>query len=324
MLFLVTGAAGFIGSNVSKNLLKSGHLIVGVDDVNDYYDTSLKEWRLRELQAHKNFQFVKENIANNSAMEALFQNYQFDGVFNLAARAGVRASVKDPWIYYETNVKGTLNLLECCQRYGVKKLVLASTSSIYGNTATPFKLENRTDTPLSQYSASKKGAEALCYTYHYLYGVDVSIPRYFTVYGPAGRPDMSYFRFILKIDRGEPIDVYGDGKQARDFTFVEDVAEATVRGLGLSGYHIFNVGNDRPIELLKMIQIVEELLGKKAKLNFLPRHPADNMITWADISETETLLNWRPKIKIEEGLQKVVEWYYENKNWLQTLKLDCK
>jgi nucleoside-diphosphate-sugar epimerase len=322
MLFLVTGAAGFIGSNVSKNLLRAGYQIVGVDDVNDYYDPSLKEWRLKELHTNKNFRFLKENIANYPAMEALFRTHRFDGVFNLAARAGVRASVEDPWIYCETNIKGTLNLLECCQRYGVKKFVLASTSSIYGNTDTPFKIENVTDTPLSQYAATKKGAEALCHTYYYLYGLDVSIPRYFTVYGPAGRPDMSYFRFILKIDRGEPIDVYGDGKQARDFTFVEDVAEATVRSMGLSGYHIFNVGNDRPVELLRMIRIVEELLGNKAKINFWPRHPADNLITWADISETENLLNWRPAVRIEDGLQKVVEWYFENKHWLQNLKLD--
>jgi nucleoside-diphosphate-sugar epimerase len=187
---------------------------------------------------------------------------------------------------------------------------------------TPFKIENRTDTPLSQYSASKKAAETLCYTYYYLYDMDISIPRYFTVYGPAGRPDMSYFRFIIKIDRGEPIDVYGDGKQSRDFTYVGDVAEATVRGLNLSGYQAFNVGNDNPLELLEMIGIIEDLLKTKAKLNFLPRHPADNLATWADISRTKELLDWKPEVQMEDGLKEVINWYFENKAWLKNLKLD--
>lgn len=322
MLFLVTGSAGFIGANVADKLLKAGHKVVGVDNINDYYDPILKEWRLKQLAANKGFKFFKEDIVNYETLKQLFENYSFDGVFNLAARAGVRASVENPWIYYDTNVKGTLNLLECCRRSGVKKFILSSTSSIYGDAETPFKIEDRTDTPLSQYSASKKAAETLCYTYHYLYGMDISIPRYFTVYGPAGRPDMSYFRFIIKIDRGEPIDVYGDGKQSRDFTFVEDVAEGTVRSLKLSGYQTFNIGNDRPLKLLEMIGIIEELLKTKAKLNFHPRHPADNLATWADISKTEELLDWKPLVKMEDGLREVVNWYFENKDWLKNLKLD--
>lgn len=322
MFYLVTGSAGFIGANVAEKLLKTGHKVIGVDNLNDYYDPVLKEWRLKQLASFEDFKFFKEDIANYPAMRHLFEMYPFDGVFNLAARAGVRASVEDPWIYYETNVKGTLNLLECCRHFGVKKFILSSTSSIYGDMETPFKIESRTDTPLSQYSASKKAAETLCHTYHYLYGMDISIPRYFTVYGPAGRPDMSYFRFIIKIDRGEPIDVYGDGNQSRDFTFVEDVAEATVRSLKLSGYQVFNVGNDNPLELLEMIGIIEELLKTKAKLNFLPRHPADNLATWADISKTKELLDWKPRVKMEDGLKEVVNWYFENKDWLRNLELD--
>lgn len=322
MLYLVTGSAGFIGANVADKLLKTGHKVVGVDNLNDYYDPILKEWRLKQLAAHEGFKFFKEDIVNYEALKQLFESYAFDGVFNLAARAGVRASVEDPWMYYDTNVKGTLNLLECCRQFGVKKFILSSTSSIYGDVETPFKIENRTDTPLSQYSASKKAAETLCYTYYYLYGMDISIPRYFTVYGPAGRPDMSYFRFIIKIDRGEPIDVYGDGKQSRDFTYVGDVAEATVRGLNLSGYQAFNVGNDNPLELLEMIGIIEDILKTKAKLNFLPRHPADNLATWADISKTKELLDWKPEVQMEDGLKEVINWYFENKAWLKNLKLD--
>ena len=321
MYFLVTGSAGFIGANVAGKLLEAGHQVAGVDNMNDYYDVRVKEWRLRQLQSFENFKFFKEDIANYSALEELFKTRQFEGVYNLGARAGVRASVENPWIYYETNVTGTLNLLECCRRFGTKKFVLASTSSIYGDAETPFKIENKTDSALSQYSASKKAAEVLCHTYHYLYGLDISIPRYFTVYGPAGRPDMSYFRFIIKIDRGEPIDIYGDGKQSRDFTFVEDVAEATVRSSCLQGYNVLNVGNDRPVELLDMIRIVEELLNKKATLNFLSRHPADNLVTWADVSHTEKLLDWKPRVKLEQGLEKVVKWYFENKDWLQEIKL---
>lgn len=321
MNYLIAGCAGFIASRVAEKLLYQGHRVIGVDDLNNYYDIRLKEWRLKKLQSSEAFTFFRENVADYPAMERLFRNYKLDAVLNLAARAGVRASVEDPWTYYDTNVTGTLNLLECARQQDINKFVLASTSSVYGNTPTPFKVKNYTDTPLSPYAASKKAAETLCHTYHYLYGLDISIPRYFTVYGPAGRPDMSYFRFILTIERGQPIDIYGDGKQARDFTYIDDVAEATIRSLELPGYNIFNVGNDRPIELLKMIRILEELLGKKADLNFLPRHPADNLITWADLTETGALLKWKPAVRIEEGLEKVVKWYFENKQWLQNIKI---
>jgi len=321
MIHLVTGTAGFIGSKVAEKLLDKGDQVIGIDNLNDYYDVRVKQWRLGNLQKRKNFQFVNGDIISYEVVEGLFKKHAFDAVFNLAARAGVRASVEDPWIYYDTNVKGTLNLLESCRNHGVDRFILASTSSVYGETETPFNVANKTDTPLSPYAASKKGAEALCYSYHYLYHLNVSIPRYFTVYGPAGRPDMSYFKFILKIDRGEAIDVYGDGKQSRDFTFIDDVAEATVRCLDLSGYNVFNVGNDRPVILLDMIHFLEELLGKKAKMNFMARHPADNPITWADLGKTQELLRWRPQVPMEEGMQRVVKWYLENKDWVKNIKL---
>lgn len=321
MSMLVTGVAGFIGSNVAEKLLQQGHPVVGVDNCNDYYDVRIKEWRLDQLRRRENFRFVPGDIGDWEVIAPLFRQQKFTAVFNLAARAGVRASVENPWVYYDTNVKGTLNLLECCRQNNVKKFILASTSSVYGEIPTPFDPEAKADAPLSPYAASKKGAEALCYSYHYLYQIDVIIPRYFTVYGPAGRPDMSYFKFMLKIDRGEAIDVYGDGKQSRDFTYVEDVAEATVKCLNLSGYQIFNVGNDRPVELLAMIKTLENLMGKPVRMNFLPRHPADNPITWADLTKTRELLNWRPEVPLEEGLRRVVAWYQENKDWVSKIKL---
>ena len=319
--YLVTGAAGFIGSQVAVKLLEAKHSVVGVDNLNDYYDVRVKEWRLKQLQGYEGFHFIRGDIVERGLVDGLFEKYTFAGVFNIAARAGVRASVADPWVYYDTNVKGTLNLLEGCRSHGVKKFMLASTSSVYGETETPFNVANKTDTPLSPYAASKKGAEALAYSYHYLYGMDVGIPRFFTVYGPAGRPDMSYFKFMLKIDRNLPIDIYGDGRQSRDFTFVEDVAIATVRCLEREGYNIFNVGNDRPIELLSMIEMLESLMGKKAQKNFMPRHPADNPITWANLDKTRELLNWRPQIPLEEGLRRVSKWFNENRTWLREIEI---
>jgi len=323
MRILVTGSAGFIAAKVSEKLLSDGNQVVGIDNLNDYYDVRLKEWRLRALQSHRHFTFIHEDITNYEIMENLFETHHFEAVFNLAARAGVRASVQDPWVYYDTNVKGTLNLLECCKKYKVNNFVLASTSSVYGETETPFKVENRTDAVLSPYAASKKAAEVLCHSYHYLYGINISIPRYFTVYGPAGRPDMSCFRFMVKIDRGEEIDVYGEGTQARDFTYIEDIAEATVKCLKFSGYNIFNVGNDRPVELMKMIRLLESLLEKEANINFLPRHPADSQITCADLTKTQELLKWRPKVSLEEGLAKLVSWYSANKDWAKNIKLEA-
>ncbi|MCB0263515.1 MAG: SDR family NAD(P)-dependent oxidoreductase [Calditrichaeota bacterium] len=321
MAYFVTGAAGFIGSKVAEKLLDRGEKVVGIDNMNDYYDVRVKQWRLQHLQKNSRFQFVQGDIGDLELLKNIFNEHQFDAVFNLAARAGVRASVADPWVYYQTNVTGTLNLLECCRQKGIRKFILASTSSVYGETETPFNVGNKTDTPLSPYAASKKGAEALCYSYHYLYKIDVSIPRYFTVYGPAGRPDMSYFKFLLKIDRGLPIDIYGDGKQKRDFTFVDDVAEATVRCLDLSGYNIFNVGNDRPVELHQMITLLEKLMGKSANKNYMDRHPADNPVTWANLDQTLQLLNWRPQVPLEDGLKKVCDWFAENKVWLREIDL---
>lgn len=326
---LVTGCAGFIGWKVSEKLLAENINVVGTDNMNDYYDTKLKEWRLQQLtvkseqlkvEKHTEFFFKKSDIGNFDEIKKIFSSHKIDAVINLAARAGVRASVEDPWVYLDTNTKGTLNLLECCKDFGVKKFVLASTSSLYSFNEMPFRETDRTDTPLAPYSATKKAAEALCYSYHYLYSLDISIPRYFTVYGPAGRPDMSIFIFIKNIDNSIPITVFGDGKQKRDFSFIDDIADGTIKCLQPFGYEIFNLGNDNSVELMYVINLIEKALGKKALMNFSPRHPADVVATWAHIEKSKEKLNWYPKTTIEQGIQKTVQWYFDNREFINTLK----
>jgi UDP-glucuronate 4-epimerase len=326
---LVTGCAGFIGWKVSEKLLENNMNVIGVDNLNDYYDPRLKEWRLNQIRVRsqksegKNdaaFNFHQYEIGDFNKIKNVFFKHKIDAVINLAARAGVRTSLEDPWVYLDTNVKGTLNLLECCKEFVVNKFVLASTSSLYGLNEMPFKEKDRTDSPLAPYSATKKGAEVLCYSYHYLYGLDISIPRYFTVYGPAGRPDMSIFIFIKNIDNGIPITVFGDGKQKRDFSYIDDIAEGTLKCLQPSGYEIFNFGSDNPVELMYVINLIEEALGKKAVIEFLPRHPADVFATWAYIDKSKKKLNWYPKISIEEGIKKTIEWYIQNRELVNSLK----
>lgn len=318
----VTGSCGFIGWATSRLLLERGYIVVGIDNMNDYYDPKIKELRYKDLAKFENFIFYKSDIEDIESLKEIFKNHKINAVINLAARAGVRASVENPWGYLDTNVKGVINLLECMRNFGIKTIVHASTSSVYGQRQTvPFKTTDSTDAPLAPYPASKKASEVFCYCYHYLYGLNTIIPRFFTVYGPFGRPDMSIFKFIKRIDSGEPITVYGDGKQKRDFTFVDDIAEATVRCLNLEGYKILNLGNDRPVELIYVINIIEELLGKKAKIQWQPPHPADVYTTWADISETKYLIGWTPKVTIEEGLRKTVNWYRENREILREIKI---
>jgi UDP-glucuronate 4-epimerase len=324
---LVTGCAGFIGWKVSEKLLEENMNVVGIDNLNDYYDPSLKEWRLSSINKNQNFSLKVLDISEFEPLRKPFTENKIDAVINLAARAGVRASLEDPWVYLDTNIKGTLNLLECCKEFGVHKFVLASTSSLYGLNEMPFRETDRTDFPLAPYSATKKGAEVLCYSYHYLYGLDVSIPRYFTVYGPAGRPDMSIFIFIKNIDNGIPITVFGDGKQQRDFSYIDDIADGTLKCLQLgiesyrpAGYEIFNLGSDNSVELMYVINLIEDALGKKAIMKFLPRHPADVFATWADIEKSKEKLNWYPKTTIEEGIKKTVQWYLENREFVNSLK----
>jgi len=296
--------------------------VVGVDNLNDYYDPRLKLWRLETLKRYGRFTFFKLDVENYEALRVLFETHAFDAIVNEAARAGVRASLENPFVYLRTNAEGTLNLLELAREFGVKKFILASTSSLYAGQPVPFKEDLPVNEPISPYAASKKSAEVLTYTYHYLYGIDAAVLRYFTVYGPAGRPDMAVFNFFWRTLKGLPIRVYGDGSQKRDFTFVEDVAEATVKALDLTGYEIVNVGNDRPRSVRELISLVEEFTGKKASVEYLPFHKADLKETWADVSKARRLLGWEPKTSLEEGLKKTAEWFKEHWGWVKELRVD--
>lgn len=311
-MILVTGCAGFIGSKVAELLLDSGEKVLGVDNLNDSYDVRLKEWRLNKLFERKNFIFRKLDIGDKDAVFSLFKERNFSAVINLAAQAGVRRSLKDPWAYLRTNELGNLNILEASRTFSVNKVIIASTSSVYGLDDLPFSESAKADKPLSPYAASKRGAECWAFSYHHLYGLDVAILRYFTVYGPAGRPDMSIFKFIRLIYEGKEIVIYGDGNQERDFTYVDDIAEGTIRALDLKGFHKINLGSDRPVKLNYVVKLIEENLDKKANKVFLPPHPADVPKTWADITLARQVLNWSPKVSIEEGIKRTVEWFKEN------------
>lgn len=327
MHILLTGAAGFIGAKVVEILLADGHEVIGLDNLNDAYDVRLKEWRLSQLEGKPGFTFHRLDICDCDGVRNLFnslfgtRHFQVDAIINLAARAGVRQSVENPWIYIDTNVTGTLNLLELCRQFNVKKFVLASTSSLYGaHNSIPFREDADTNRPLSPYAASKKAAEALCYTYHYLYDIDVTILRYFTVYGPAGRPDMSLFRFVQWISEGRPVTIYGDGTQSRDFTYVEDIARGTIAGLKPLGYEIINLGSDEPIILRDAVQLIEGLVDRTAKIESKPRHPADVTATWADITKAKRLFDWAPTVNFREGVARLVDWYRSNRDWAKEIK----
>ncbi len=315
---LVTGAAGFIASKTAEFLLDTGIPVVGIDNLNDYYDVQVKRYRLDQLKGREGFTFVEGDIEDLPSLEKIFSEHEFSAVLNLAARAGVRYSMENPHIYMTTNAHGTLNLLECMQKHEVKKFVLASTSSLYAGQEMPFVETLPVNTPISPYAASKKAAEVMAYTYHKLYGIDVSICRYFTVFGPAGRPDMSPFRFIKWIDEGTPITLFGDGSQSRDFTFVDDIARGTIAAMQEVGYEIFNLGGgNNPITITAMIEAFEKQLGKKAVIDQKPFHKADMMETWANIDKAQSLLGWKPQIDPYEGFTQTVDWYLKNKDWVK-------
>jgi nucleoside-diphosphate-sugar epimerase len=345
--YLVTGVAGFIASRVAEMLLVQGHTVVGVDNLNDYYDVRLKDYRLSRLLGREfvvgsdakhsvyargvgstqelslqRFRFHSVDIENLPALEALFAKHHFDAVFNLAARAGVRYSMENPHVYLSTNTQGTLNILESMRKHGVRKHVLASTSSLYAGCPMPFREDLPVNTPLSPYAATKKAAELMAYSYHKLYGIDTTVVRYFTVFGPAGRPDMSVFRFIKWIDEGHPLELFGDGTQSRDFTFVDDIARGTILAAKPLGYEIVNLGGGRnPISLRNVISFIEQSLGKKARINGLPFHVADIKETWADIGKAEALLGWKPEVVTDDGFRRTVEWYVANRAWLRHVQL---
>ncbi len=319
---LVTGVAGFVGAKTAEFLLNTGHAVVGIDNLNTYYDPRLKQHRLVPLLERDGFQFQPLDIEDGQALDALMATSKVDAVIHLAARAGVRNSIENPLLYLATNTGGTLHLLEAMKRCQVKKLVLSSTSSLYAGHTPPFKESNPVDHPLSPYAATKRAAEVLCATYHSLYQIDTSIVRYFTVYGPAGRPDMAIFRFIKWIDEGKPITLFGDGHQSRDFTYIDDIARGTIAALKPVGYEILNLGGGAtPWSLLQIIQVLEELLHRKAIMDWQPAHQADLLETRADVSKAEKLLDWRPTVDLPTGLARSVEWYRQNQEWVRHISV---
>ena len=319
--YLVTGAAGFIASRVTEMLLQAGHTVVGVDNMNNAYDVRMKEYRLEKLLQQPDFIFLRDDVALRETIPSLAKAGPFDAVINLAARAGVRQAVDNPWVYVETNTTGTLNLLELCRQTGITKFILASTSSIYGANA-PLPTPETADSnyPLQPYAASKKGAEAMCYAYHHLYGIDVTVFRYFTVYGPAGRPDMVMFRFAKWITEGQIVKLNGGGEQTRGFTYVDDIARGTILGLKPLGYEIINLGGHETISINDLIRMLEGMIGKKAQVEHLPFNSADMLANHADVRKAGELLGWESQVPLQTGVQRLVDWYLAERAWAQHIE----
>ena len=331
MKYLITGAAGFIGFHLSKRLLAQGKSVVGVDNLSDYYDVNLKKTRLRELEGNPEFSFHKLDMADRGGVENLFSENKFDYVINLAAQAGVRYSLTNPHAYIDSNIVGFLNILEGCRHNDVKHLVFASSSSVYGaSTKMPFSVHHNVDHPVSLYAATKKSNELMAHTYSSLYKLPCTGVRFFTVYGPLGRPDMALFLFTKAILENEPIDVFNHGKMKRDFTYIDDIVEGVVRLIdkvpepnsGWSGddpdsatsyapYRIYNIGNNNPVDLMKFIGVLENCLGKKAEKNLLPMQPGDVPETYADVDDLAEDVDFKPATPIEKGIKRFVEWYRE-------------
>ncbi len=333
MKILVTGSAGFIGFHTTQSLLKQGHHVVGIDNLNDYYAVSLKHARLKHLlqfckknEYVKNYLFIELNIANKAAMTRLFEDHQFDRVIHLAAQAGVRYSIENPDAYIESNLVGFANILECCRQQHTAHLLYASSSSVYGmNSNTPFTTDDQVDFPISLYAATKKSNELLAHSYSHLYKIPSTGLRFFTVYGPWGRPDMAYFSFTKKILNNQPIDIFNHGKMQRDFTYIADIVEGIVRVMDHiplpqksnittsdAPYKIYNIGNNQPVTLERFINAIEQAIGKKAVRNNLPMQAGDVPITYADITELMKDIDFKPDTLIEDGIQKFVDWYMKN------------
>ncbi|WP_298706051.1 NAD-dependent epimerase [uncultured Veillonella sp.] len=321
---LVTGAAGFIGFHLAKRLLELGGTVIGFDNINDYYDVTLKQSRLEILNTFSKFTFIKGDLADKNAVDSLFTTYKPQLVVNLAAQAGVRYSIDNPQAYLESNVIGFFNILEACRHNPVEHLLFASSSSVYGNQKkTPFSTEDNVDHPISFYAATKKSNELMAYTYSHLYGIPATGLRFFTVYGPLGRPDMAYYKFTNKIYNEEPIQIYNNGDMYRDFTYVDDIVEGIEHMLCNPPkaneigdlYKVYNIGNNKPEQLMHFIDVLEEVLGRKAVKEYLPMQPGDVYQTYADVSELEKDFDFKPKTTIEEGLGKFAKWYkaYYNK-----------
>lgn len=320
--YLVTGCNGFIGSAITEQLINSGHYVVGIDDNNDYYDVRLKVYRLNRLERHKSFEFYNLDICQHEQLREIFKRHSFDSVLNLAARAGVRKSIEQPEHYVSTNIMGTLNLLRCCHEFEVAAYVMASTSSLYAGAEMPFVESCDVSRPISPYAATKLGAEAIAYTYHHLYNTNVSVLRYFTVFGPAGRPDMSPFRFIEFVRRGLPITLYGDGSATRDFTYISDIARGTISAINLTGYNVINLGGGRtPMTIATMIATIAIQLNKMATIEYLPAVAADMQNTAANIDKAKSLIDWQPEVETRDGFERTVQWHVDNVSLLDEIAL---
>jgi len=313
--YLVTGAAGFIGARTSEILIEEGHTVSGIDNMNDAYDPRMKEFRLAKLQKRKGFDFFRADISHKDIIP-LFEGQKFDGVINLAARAGVRFSVDNPWIFVDSNVTGTLNMLEVCRRTGSGAFILASTSSIYGaNPPYPTPESASSSEPLQPYAASKKGAEAMTHAYHHLYDLNTTVLRFFTVYGPAGRPDLALFRFVQWIIEGRPVHIFGDGEQSRGFTYIDDIVRGIIAALRPLGYTVVNLGGHEVISINGLVTLIEDLTGKKANVIHGPANPADMATNWADVNKARELLGWTPEYDMRRGTQKLIDWYLAERSW---------
>lgn len=331
MKILITGAAGFIGFHLSKKLLDHSYQIIGIDNLNDYYDPSLKQSRLEILGKYNNFNFHKVDLKDKAAVDHIFETYQPTHVINLAAQAGVRYSIENPYAYVDSNLTGFMNILEACRNYPVEHLLYASSSSVYGgNKVAPFSTNHNVDHPVSLYAATKKSNELMAHTYSHLYGIPTTGLRFFTVYGPYGRPDMAYFSFTKDILAGKPIKVFNHGKMERDFTYIDDIVEGIVKlidkaptpnkewdeskddlSTSFAPYKIYNIGNNNPVQLMRFINALESALGKEAEKVYMDMQPGDVLRTYADVSDLERDINFKPSTSIEDGLKKFVEWYEE-------------
>lgn len=318
----VTGAAGFIGSRICELLLERGYRVTGIDNLNTTYDPAMKRYRLETLLPKKAFRFVYGDITDLALLEADFSGKQYGAIINIAGIPGVRRSVENPWIFLDSNMKGNLNLLECARKYGIPKFIQASTSSVYGaNAPYPTPETADTDHPLQPYAVTKKGAETMAYAYHYLHGIDATVFRFFTVYGPKGRPDMAIFRFIRWIAEGLPLDLNGDGTQTRGFTFIDDIAEGTILGLKTVGYQVYNLGGHESISMNGLIGKLEDRIGKKAQIRRHPMDRADMQANLADISKARQELGWEPKVSLDEGLSRTVDWYLSDRDRFKSIRM---
>ena len=321
--YLLTGVAGFIGSRVAEFLLADGHSVYGLDNMNDAYDVRLKEYRLAKLIGRQGFHYRKWDISDKAIIKSLHEwlPEEVAGVINLAAWSGTRLCMQNPWIYIDTNLTGTLNLMEYCRTYGISKFVTASSSSVYGSKGQPpYKESDDTDHPLQQYAATKKSAEVMAHAYHHLYGLDVTVLRYFTVYGPAGRPQMVMFRFCKWIAEGQPVILNGDGEQTRGFTYLDDIARGTILALKPVGYEILNLGGHEVISINNMIRKLEDRIGKKAQIVTRDFHPADVYANHANVSRAKEVLGWEPEVSLDEGMTRLVDWYMQERAWASQIE----